>query len=150
VSKPTRLSPDGPAGPDLGHREQAATTAPSRPATPAPPRRLQPPETSRRLRCATSQHRRRGWVATVHRRLPTSPAWEEHTPGREEAPAAGTARALPGGSRRRRRRGEEEGEGSMRIQIGLPLGRPRGDDQSKMNPLLQSLFMTYSKHEAQA
>jgi hypothetical protein len=67
----------------------------------------------------------------VHRRLPTSPAWEKHTPGREEAPAAGTARALPGGSRQRRRRGEEEGEGSTREQIRSPLGRPRGDDQER-------------------
>jgi hypothetical protein len=100
----------GPAGPRSGPSTLASTTAPSRRSGVAatPPGH---PESSCRLQLpAVEEHRRRrGRTTIVHRRLPTSPTWEEPAPGRERTAAAGTARALPG-SLRQRRRWEEEGE----------------------------------------
>jgi hypothetical protein len=110
-------------GPRSGPSTLASTTAPPRrsgvaatpPGHPEPSRRLQLP--------AVEEHRRRGITATVHRRLPTSPTWEEPAPGRERSAAAGTAWALPGGLHQRRR-WEEEGEKGSGARFPSPLESP--------------------------
>jgi hypothetical protein len=109
-----RPSPEGPRlGPDLGRWIPAAATEPQRPAalrrreTNLPHRASPAASTARRHAEPPPRVR-----STVHRRLTASPAWGGPAPGRRRATAAGTARALPGGSRRRRQRGEGGGGGT--------------------------------------
>jgi hypothetical protein len=106
----------GPQSLDLGHQVLVVTSAPPRRHHTT---RAEPPP----LLPAAQQPGRGGRIATVHCRLPASTTWEGPAPGREEAPAAGTAQALPGGWRRW---GIERGGVSGRLGFVAPKIARRG------------------------
>jgi hypothetical protein len=93
-------------GPDLGHQILAANSQPSRRSNGAMTTSYLEPSRRLRRRLPSSTAVAEVETATVHRRQPTSPAWERIAPGREKAapPAPpGLCPAAPAG-------GGDEGE----------------------------------------
>jgi hypothetical protein len=72
--------------------------------------------------------------ATVHRRQPTSPAWERIAPGREKAAPPAPPGLCQAATRERSRRGLRGG------RVCRPWNRPRGGDQEP-EPFFFSFFV---------